>query len=249
MMKHTNPKHTRFYPIEGHTGYFISKETTQVLCLVDEFPVILNQIPNSKGKDNYYVVVLGDNKNHFIHRLMALTFLPEADHQEHVNHIDGNKQNNQLSNLEWATPQENAQHAVDTGLSTYNHFYKEVHQYELSGKYIQTFKSDAEAELESGVSKQNISKCTLGQRPHAGGYQWKRVKHPLITKVDNVVFKELRVVTPDNEVIIIKPNGQDYTTEACKLIGCGKHNLMQRFKAEGNITFLNGFKLEKIYFK
>ncbi len=249
MMKHTSPKHTRFYPIEGHQGYFISKETTQVLCLVDEFPLILNQVPNSNGKDNYYVVVLGDNKNHFMHRLMALTFLPESERQDHVNHIDGNKQNNQLSNLEWATPQENAQHAVDTGLSTYTHFYKEVHQYELSGKYIQSFKSDAEAETETGVSKQNISKCTLGQRPQAGGYQWKRQKYAFITKVDNVIFKELRVVTPNNEVIVIKPTGQDYTTEACKLVGCQQHNLMQRFKADGNITFLNGFKLEKIYFK
>ena len=52
-----------------------------------------------------------------VHRLVATTFIPNTDSKKiFVNHIDGNKQNNHVSNLEWATPSENCTHAYQTGL-------------------------------------------------------------------------------------------------------------------------------------
>lgn len=52
-----------------------------------------------------------------IHRLVATTFIPNTDSKKiFVNHIDGNKQNNHVSNLEWVTPSENCTHAYQTGL-------------------------------------------------------------------------------------------------------------------------------------
>ena len=51
-----------------------------------------------------------------IHRLVAQTFLENTDNKETVNHIDGNKTNNNVDNLEWATRSENLKHAVDSGL-------------------------------------------------------------------------------------------------------------------------------------
>lgn len=56
-------------------------------------------------------------KFYLIHRLMALTFLPKDDTREFVNHIDGNKTNNLLCNLEWCTHSENMQHAWKLGLN------------------------------------------------------------------------------------------------------------------------------------
>ena len=47
--------------------------------------------------------VCGKNKNIRIHRCVAETFIPNPDHLEIVNHRDGNKRNNQLSNLEWCS--------------------------------------------------------------------------------------------------------------------------------------------------
>lgn len=55
-------------------------------------------------------------RNESIHRLVATAFVPNPKHLPYVNHIDGNKQNNVYSNLEWCTQSENLEHAVRIGL-------------------------------------------------------------------------------------------------------------------------------------
>ena len=74
-----------------------------------------------KGASGYLHVDLqqdGVRKKIAVHRLLAMHFIPNPDNKRTVNHIDGNKLNNSIDNLEWATDGENIQHAYDTGLQS-----------------------------------------------------------------------------------------------------------------------------------
>jgi hypothetical protein len=64
----------------------------------------------------------GIRHNFQIHRLVAATYIDNPLNKPQVNHIDGNKSNNHVSNLEWVTQSENIRHAINTGLkSTFVH--------------------------------------------------------------------------------------------------------------------------------
>jgi hypothetical protein len=65
----------------------------------------------------YWRSVLRSTGTFFLHRLVAECFVPKVPGKEQVNHIDGNPDNNQASNLEWLTPKENSRHAIETGLT------------------------------------------------------------------------------------------------------------------------------------
>lgn len=73
-----------------------------------------------KNKNGYLGTALTKNgklKSVEIHRLLALHFLPNTENKKQVNHINGIKADNNISNLEWLTQKENIQHAFKTGLN------------------------------------------------------------------------------------------------------------------------------------
>ena len=108
-----------------------------------------------------------------IHRLVAETFLPNPDNKPVVNHIDGNKQNNLVSNLEWCTQQENIIHGHKNGLThrSLNTCGKRVKQFTKNGEFIQEFPSVMEAERMLGIAHSNI--CSASSRNGtSGGFRW-----------------------------------------------------------------------------
>ena len=72
---------------------------------------------NKKGYIRYSFYINGKSKTFFAHRLVLMTFNPiEGMENLQVNHIDGNKKNNNINNLEWCTQSENQRHAFKMGL-------------------------------------------------------------------------------------------------------------------------------------
>ena len=81
------------------------------------------QLRPSVDKYGYERVVLtkdGIRKTYSVHKLVALAFIPNPENKTTINHIDGNKRNNNVSNLEWATEKENQNHKWKNGLANYN---------------------------------------------------------------------------------------------------------------------------------
>lgn len=97
--------------VPGYEGLYMVSDTGKVVSVKNGRwrPV---RFCDRKG---YFGVQISknDKKTSFgVHRLVALAFLPNPDNKPHVNHIDGNKKNNQLSNLEWVTVSENCLHSI-----------------------------------------------------------------------------------------------------------------------------------------
>ena len=116
----------------------------------------------------------GHMKNIFVHRLVAQAFIENKENKKIVNHIDGNKSNNMLENLEWTTESENAIHAHINNLVGYQKK-RPVRQFNLQGVWMMDFESATEAARQCDCQQSKITSVCGGQRKTAGNYQWRYV--------------------------------------------------------------------------
>ena len=99
--------------IKGYDNYLISD---QGRVFSYKRSIFLKPRKNQKGYLNVNLCKNGIVKNHKIHRLVALAFIPNTENKPTVNHMDSDRTNNFVENLEWNTHSENTQHGYDFGL-------------------------------------------------------------------------------------------------------------------------------------
>ena len=147
-----------------------------------------NELRIIKGwiQNTGYLTVALNNKKYSVHRLVAEVFVHKPNGKNVVNHIDGNKLNNNVENLEWCTLTENIQHAYKIGLmddaiknmTLRKIRAKKIGKFDLNGNFICEYKSsiEAESDLKSKgikVNARNIRTVCQGKRNKAGGYKWR----------------------------------------------------------------------------
>lgn len=131
-------------------------------------------VKKSNHSAGYQVVALGDNKKHFIHRIVMLAFVGPPTGRQDVNHIDGNKHNNALENLEYCDRMHNVRHAIATGLqdnSGENNGQSKYRESDIRRAYqlVMDGASYTEANRLTGVSVGMIQQVVNGKR-------WKHLK-------------------------------------------------------------------------
>lgn len=118
-------------------------------------------------KNKYLTIKLrkGDSSiRFFIHRLVAKAFIPNPEMKKQINHLDGNKTNNLVSNLVWSTQSENIRHAFENGLNYRGEDSINAKLTEQQVKYIKhQGGSTSELALNFGVSKSTISEIKSGR--------------------------------------------------------------------------------------
>lgn len=141
----------------------------------------------AKNKYGYLQVGLSLNcksMSYTVHSLVAKAFIPNPENKPTVNHKDGNKLNNNKTNLEWATKSEQAIHALNNGLRTMPNAWvgkygskhgasKKVIQCTLNGEPIKEYGSIIEASIENNINPSLITNVCKGNKKTSGGFIWK----------------------------------------------------------------------------
>lgn len=150
---------------------------------------VLKSFTNNSGYEIIRLYQNGLERKYLIHRLVAEVFVTNVNNLPQVNHIDGNKHNNNVNNLEWCTASQNMKHSYANGLNKITEkrrkicskngkiaiesSKRKVNQYDIEGNFIKTWDSILQIKRKLNIDNSAISKCCKNKRKTAGGYIWK----------------------------------------------------------------------------
>lgn len=175
-----------FKPVPEFEGLYEVSNDGQVRSLDRTVPCSnsVSGVRHTKGRNKkltddgrgYLITRLskdGKSRNFFVHRLVAMAFVPNPEGFKIINHIDGNPKNSTVDNIEWCTQQHNVQHGYDEGLNLNKY---PVVRLSMAGEFLGSYDSLIEAVRNLGKTNGSgdICMCCKGtnNRVSAYGYRW-----------------------------------------------------------------------------
>jgi hypothetical protein len=187
------------------------------------------KILKPKLQNGYLCISLSDGNNKIrrrsIHRLVGFAFTDNTHNKPIINHINGNKIDNNSDNLEWVTQKENIEHALENNMIN---FYKcPITQMDLDNNIIRLFNSIKEIEDEFEYDRSLIIRVCKGKGKTAYGFKWAYTNNKEDISNSDVIGKSFQeynnyVITKDGKIYskktkkylkpIINKNGHCYVT-------------------------------------
>lgn len=179
---------------------------------------VLKQKIDTRGYYSIMLIINGQRRDLQIHRLVGITFIENDDpeHRIQINHIDGNKLNPHISNLEWCTPKENIHHIYKTGLK--KHILKGE---EITDSIYKEFQIRKVCELlEQGDLALSTISCltdvSVGMIRHIlNHHSWKHISCEY--DIDN--YKRTHEKYYNEKIPVIQ--------KVCELLESGKYNIVK----------------------
>lgn len=175
--------------IIGYENHYQVNELGQIRTLKNSSmrkagTILKSQINNKNGYVYQMLYDNGKKKLLKVHRIVAMAFLSNPNNLQQVNHKDGNKQNNCVSNLEWCEQSYNMKHAYKYGLQKPSEKQrktiirlnksKQKKVYQLkNGKIINIFSGISEASRQTNIPISCISRCCNLERKSTYGFEWR----------------------------------------------------------------------------
>jgi hypothetical protein len=163
-----------WYPIEGYEGLYEVSNFGRIKSLGNNKTRKMKILKTVEGRDGYLLVNLSKNgkvKSFQVHRLVAEAFIPNWFDNQEVNHIDEDKKNNHIDNLEWCEHKYNCNYGTRIKRIS-EKLFKSILQYTKSGVFVREWASIIEADR-NGFNKGNVTSCCRGERKTHKGYIWK----------------------------------------------------------------------------
>jgi hypothetical protein len=125
-----------------------------------------------------------DQKKYRVHRLVAIAFIPNPNNYPNINHVNSDRKDNNISNLEWCTQAQNNLHAYRYGFKrpvkarlgvrgVPTKASRSVAQFDLAGNFIRIWACHSQVKRDMDIAASSVSGCCMGRLKTAGGFVWK----------------------------------------------------------------------------